>query len=108
MSPGVLHLRTLRRLKFVMAENKHPQFTIKQVSPQTIAWITVSFSFVIFCVLCATGTFGAYWFFFESPIQMTTHLSISRGGITTISPADGTGFITTDSANNPKAISNNI
>jgi hypothetical protein len=55
-------------------------------NPQTIAWVIVLASFALFCVLCASGTFGAYWFMFESGVPLTTRLTVSRGAVTVVRP----------------------
>jgi hypothetical protein len=70
-----------------------------RLSPQTIAWVVVLTSFVIFCIVCAAGTFGAYWFFFQSPTGLTVHLTVSRGAIT-VTLSDGTSTAIGDHADN--------
>jgi hypothetical protein len=46
---------------------------------QTVAWIVVLFSFVLFLTICGLGTVGTYWFFFQSTEHLKTTLSVSRG-----------------------------
>src|SRR5215831_14835607 len=58
-------------------------------SPQTVAWLVVAVSFLIFCIVCAASTYGAYWFVFQSPVALRTELTVSRGTVTVIL-ADGT------------------
>src|SRR5947209_2304615 len=105
MCTGSTLLKHIPLLKFAMIETKHTG--AKPLHPQAVAWVVVVSSFILFCVLCATGTFGAYWFFFESPINMTTQLTVSRGSVTIINP-DLTSFVVSDSGNGPKSISSNI
>ncbi len=70
-----------------------------RLSPQKVAWIVLLTSFVIFCTVCAAGTFGAYWFFFQSPTSMTIHLTVSRGAVT-MTLSDGTSTAIDTSAEN--------
>lgn len=60
-------------------------------NPQMVAWIVVIISFILFCMLCAAGTSGTYWFFFESGVNMTVRLTVSQGRIEVRSP-DGNDF----------------
>jgi hypothetical protein len=71
--------------------------------PQTVAWLVVTSSFVLFCVICAAGTAGAYWFLFESPANLTTHLTVSQGTVTILYP-DGISDVISDPAANPKVL----
>src|SRR5258706_13936108 len=54
--------------------------------PHLVAWAVVWVSFILFCVLCASGTFGAYWFMFESGVPLTARLTVGRGAVTVIRP----------------------
>jgi len=38
-------------------------------------------SFAIFCLLMAVGTAGAYWFLFESRVEMSIRLTVSKGRV---------------------------
>lgn len=49
--------------------------------PQTIAWSVLILSFAIFLITCAASTFGVYWFFFESRIDLKANLYVARGGL---------------------------
>src|SRR5689334_20370085 len=64
--------------------SKYPSRLMR--NPQTTAWVVVLISFALFCVLCATSTFGAYWFFFESGVPLTVRLTVSRGAVTVNRP----------------------
>jgi hypothetical protein len=77
-----------------------------QSNPQIIAWLVVSLSFVVFCVVCAAGTFGAYWFFFESTNALTARLTVSQGNITAIYP-DLTSELFNDPNANPRTLGPN-
>src|SRR5712691_583684 len=68
--------------------------------PQTVAWTVVILSFAVFCVSCAAATYVAYWFFFQSPILLTTKVIASRGNVT-VDPRDGTEARFVNSADNP-------
>jgi hypothetical protein len=73
-----------------------------KLSPQKVAWIVLLTSFVIFCTVCAAGTFGAYWFFFQSSTSMTIRLTVSRGTVT-MTLSDGTNTAIDKSAENLSA-----
>ena len=47
--------------------------------PQAIAWIILVISFMLFLVICGLGTFGTYYFLFESSVHLTVNLTVSRG-----------------------------
>src|SRR5262249_32193090 len=81
-----------------MEQSKKQRFRLIR-DPQTVAWIVVVGSFILFCGLCAAATFGTYWFLFDSPVAMTTCLTVSRGSIHVVS-SDGT---TSSITNNPDA-----
>jgi len=69
-------------------------------NPQMVAWIVLIGSFVAFCVICATGTFLAYWFLFDSTVGLAAELTVSRGAVTVIRP-DGTSYLVkTNNSNN--------
>src|SRR5260221_6904816 len=70
--------------------------------PQTVAWTVVILSFAVFCVSCAAATYVAYWFFFHSPISLTTRVVSSRGNVT-IDPRDGTESYFVNSADSAKS-----
>ncbi len=72
-------------------------------NPQLVAWLVVSISFILFCVMCAAGTLGTYWFFFESPSVLTARLTVSQGTITLFYP-DLTSETVNDPAANPKIL----
>src|SRR5260221_6284428 len=74
-------------------------------NPQTTAWVVVVISFALFCVLCATSTFGAYWFLFESGVPLTARLTVSRGAVT-VSRPDLSYVINNASSNNLIAATN--
>ena len=74
-------------------------------NPQVLAWTVVLISFVLFCILCVASTFAAYWFFFESPMQLTTRLVVSRGAITVNRP-DGTSYVVNNNNPNNYVLSN--
>ncbi len=63
-------------------------------TPQTTAWLVVSISFVVFCIVCAASTFGAYWFIFESDTPLTVRLTVSRGTVTMILPDQSKDVVT--------------
>ncbi|MCS6870135.1 MAG: hypothetical protein RML95_06095 [Anaerolineae bacterium] len=55
-------------------------------NPQAVAWAIMLTSFVIFCLLMALGTAGTYWFLFESRVEMTVRLTVSKGRVDLILP----------------------
>ncbi len=57
--------------------------------PQTVAWTILLLSFAVFCSACAVGTFGAYWFLFESQVELKISLTVSKGRVDIAWP-DGT------------------
>jgi hypothetical protein len=75
-------------------------------NPQTVAWLVVSLSFVLFCVVCAASTFGAYWFFFESTNTLTASLTVSQGSISITYP-DLTSETFNDVVDNPSVLRSN-
>lgn len=54
--------------------------------PQTVAWLVVLSGFAVFCTICASISLGAYWFFFKSQVNLTVHLTVSRGGVDIVPP----------------------
>jgi hypothetical protein len=50
-------------------------------NPQAVAWMILLASFVTFCLLMALGTAGAYWFLFQSRVEMTIRLTVSKGRV---------------------------
>lgn len=50
-------------------------------NPQAVAWAILLASFVTFCLIMALGTAGAYWFLFESRVEMTIRLTVSKGRV---------------------------
>ncbi len=75
--------------------------------PQTVAWLVVISSFILFCVLCIAGTFGTYWFLFDSPAAMTTCLTVSRGSVHVIYSDGTTSSISSNPDDNPQVACNN-
>lgn len=50
-------------------------------NPQAVAWTILLASFVTFCLIMALGTVGAYWFLFQSRVEMTIRLTVSKGRV---------------------------
>src|SRR5512138_2325280 len=75
-SRGTTPQKHLRHSRFVMGQTNH-QKKSRLRDPQTVAWLVVISSFILFCVLCTAATFGTYWFLFDSPVAMTTCLTVS-------------------------------
>ncbi len=86
-----------------MTQTENGQKRRWSYNPQNIAWLVLITSFVLFCVLCAAGTFGAYWFFFESPTPINVRLTVSRGAVTVILPG-GTSSVMNNPGENPYPI----
>ncbi|MFQ3536445.1 MAG: hypothetical protein SNJ58_11260 [Aggregatilineales bacterium] len=50
-------------------------------NPQAVAWTIMLASFVTFCLIMALGTAGAYWFLFQSRVEMAIRLTVSKGRV---------------------------
>jgi hypothetical protein len=68
-----------------MTQNKPRRFRLT-FDPQATAWMVVSVSFVVFCLVCAASTFGVWWFVYQSGAPLTVRLTVSRGAVTMILP----------------------
>ncbi|GAB4545083.1 MAG: hypothetical protein OHK0023_02840 [Anaerolineae bacterium] len=54
-------------------------YTLKH--PQAVAWTVVLASFMLFCLFSLLGTFGAQWFLFESQVDLSIRLTVSKGRV---------------------------
>ncbi len=77
------------------------------LEPQNTAWFVLLGSFAVFCLLCASVSLGAYWFVFDSPIALTTHLTVSKGTVTVIH-VDGTSYLANNNAGDPNVAANSV
>lgn len=50
-------------------------------NPQAVAWAVLLSSFAALCLIVAVGTAGAHWFLFESQVEMTIRLTVSKGRV---------------------------
>lgn len=64
-----------------------------------IAWAVLLFSFGIFCLTCSLGTFGAYYFLFQSETGLSVRLIAARGGIDITYPDGSKNRIVADMIN---------
>ncbi len=75
-------------------------------NPQAVAWGLLLSSFVMFCTLCAAGTAAARWFLLESQVDLSVHLTVSRGRVDLQLPASVPFGVSQDQAHsdnrNPK------
>jgi hypothetical protein len=74
-----------------------PKKTLLSQNPQAVAWGVLITGFVFFCAACVAGTFAVYWFIYESSVQLTVQLKVSRGLVTLTRP-DGTNQLIRDNA----------
>jgi hypothetical protein len=56
--------------------------------PQSVAWFVLVGSFTVFLIICGVSTFLAYWFLFESQVDLKVQLQVSRGSVQ-VSYVDG-------------------
>jgi hypothetical protein len=56
--------------------------------PQAVAWSVLLISFVLFLFTCAASTFGVWWFFFESRIDLKANLFVGRGSLRVVYGVD--------------------
>lgn len=53
----------------------------RRIQTQKLAWLVLSSSFVVFCLLCSASTFGVYYFLFQSAVPMQTRVQVSQGSV---------------------------
>lgn len=77
-------------------------YTLKH--PQTVAWAVLLTSFIALCMLLLIVTIGARWFLFDSQVDLTVRLTVSRGRVDLILPDGSTTSVTRQDFVSPNAL----
>lgn len=72
--------------------------------PGAVSWAVLLTSFLLFCMICAAATAVARWFLFESQVDLSVRLVVSKGRVNMQTPDGANTNISTEDAISPGAL----
>ncbi|MEM6527367.1 MAG: hypothetical protein AAF653_03685 [Chloroflexota bacterium] len=67
------------------AEHMTPQRRQRRMETYRVAWIVLTLSFITFITVCASLSFGVYYFAFQSGVSMNAQVTVAQGTVGLVS-----------------------